>query len=516
MDSDDNGLRWHEEELQSLIMGNQDGFSIATRSVSEQHAATVSHQSDSVDISSTADLARTPSHTLSTSPRQHYRVYKRRFLGLVILILLNIIVSWDWIAVAAVARTAATYFSVSETAINWLSTSFLFAFVFATPSTLYLLSRYGPKASIITSATLLLVGNWIKYAGTRTNTFAVVMLGQLLIGFAQPFVLAAPTTYSDIWFSPAGRTTATALASLSNAFGAAIGQLVSPFWVTSASDVPSYHLYLAIIATGICVPSFFIPRHPPTPPSPQSETLRDLNTPSLSTVIHELRALLSSIEFWLVFISFSVYVGFFNAFSSLLSQILTPYGFTEDQAGIAGAVLIVVGLISAAITSPLNDKYKFYLGFVRVAVPAIALMYLIFYWAPPNRSFPYILVVVGILGAASFSLVPLILEFLVEILYPIGPSVSSSLCWSGGQLLGGVFIVIMDALKEKKNASPPYNMQAALLFQAVVAMLVLPLPLCLGLFGRRDMVRLRRLEAEKEAGRHDGTDVAPADVTTMQ
>jgi len=47
-------------------------------------------------------------------------------------------------------------------------------------------------------------------------------MGQAFIGFAQPFVLNAPTYYSDIWFNSSGRITATALASLSNPFGAAV------------------------------------------------------------------------------------------------------------------------------------------------------------------------------------------------------------------------------------------------------------------------------------------------------
>lgn len=88
----------------------------------------------------------------------------------------------------------------------------------------------------------------------------------------------------------------------------------------------------------------------------------------------------------------------------------------------------------------------------------------------------------------------------MEILHPLGPAVGSSLCWSGGQLLGGIFIVVMDALKDGSDASPPANMRRSLAFQAAVAMLIMPLPLCLGLFGRRGMVRLRRLEAEKTAG----------------
>lgn len=41
-------------------------------------------------------------------------------------------------------------------------------------------------------------------------------------GFAQPFVLSAPTRYSDLWFSDKGRVSATALASLANPLGGAV------------------------------------------------------------------------------------------------------------------------------------------------------------------------------------------------------------------------------------------------------------------------------------------------------
>ncbi|KAK5944404.1 hypothetical protein PMZ80_003685 [Knufia obscura] len=452
---------------------------------------------DSDEVASTRGLTRTISGRLSTRSQVKFKVYKRRYFGLFQLVLLNIVVSWDWIALAPVSSTAATYFNTTESVINWLSTAFLFAFVVATPLTFWALSKHGPKTSIVISACFLLVGNWIKYAGAKSNTFGVVMFGQLIIGFAQPFVLAAPTTYSDLWFSPAGRTAATALASLSNPFGAALGQLISPFWVSEPSDIRNSVLWVSIIASVAALPSFFIPRKPPTPPAPNMETLLAADHPSAKSIKHDLQVLAKSIEFWLVFIPFAVYVGFFNAFSSLLNQILEPHGFSEDDAGIAGAVLIVVGLVTSAITSPLNDKYKFYLWFIRAAVPMIAVMYLIFIFAPPTSSIPYVYVVCALLGAASFGLVPVVLEFLVEILHPTSPSVSSSLCWSGGQLLGGIFIVIMDALKAGDQGSPPGNMHRALIFQAVIAMIVMPLPLCLGLFGRKGMVRLKRWENEQ-------------------
>jgi predicted MFS family arabinose efflux permease len=102
----------------------------------------------------------------------------------------------QWLTFAPVSASAATYFDVSETAINWLSTSFLFAFVVSCPLVMWTLHR-SPKESILWASGLLLLGNWIRYAGTRASggVYGVVLFGQILTGLAQPFVLAAPTRY---------------------------------------------------------------------------------------------------------------------------------------------------------------------------------------------------------------------------------------------------------------------------------------------------------------------------------
>ena len=129
----------------------------------------------------------------------------------------------------------------------------MFSFVFATPFVIYLLHR-SVKLSIATSAGLILAGNWIRYAGAHAGDggmFGVVMFGQILTGLAQAFVLSAPTRYSDLWFTNRGRVAATALASLANPFGAALGQLIIPFWVSQPSEVPNAVLYVAIIVSAI-------------------------------------------------------------------------------------------------------------------------------------------------------------------------------------------------------------------------------------------------------------------------
>lgn len=317
------------------------------------------------------------------------------------------------------------------------------------------------------------------------------MVGQILIGLAQPFVLAAPTHYSELWFSPAGRVSATAVASLANPFGGALGQLINPFLATTPSAIPSMTLYVGIISSIATVPSFFLPAKPPTPSSPSSIHPR----PNMRRTI----SLLSkNLNFHLLLIAFATYVGLFNSLASLLTQMLTPYGFSETESGIAGALLIVAGLIAAAIASPLVDRSRKHLTFIKILVPVSAACFVAFIWAPPARTAlaPYL--ILPFLGAASFSLMPVALEWVVEITFPAGPEASSTVCWAGGNLLGVVFILISDALKAGDDGNPPHNMQRALVFQALVALAAVPAALTLGCVGQR--LHVGREEVDKRGG----------------
>lgn len=226
-------------------------------------------------------------------------------------------------------------------------------------------------------------------------------------------------------------------------------------------------------------------------------------------LLPSLRFLFTSPEFYMIFIPFTIYVGLFNSISSLLNQMLAPYSFSETEAGIAGALLIVVGLVTAAVTSPIIDRTKTYLFAIKIQVPIIAACYLAFTWAPGTRSRGAVFAILAIMGSASFSLVPVVLEYLIEITHPVSPEVTSTICWTGGQLTGGIFILISGALRaggisdgtaDDGSKLPPGNLFRALIFQAVLALAVVSLPLALGCCGRRAGVRMRRVEADNEAG----------------
>ncbi|KAH7160395.1 major facilitator superfamily domain-containing protein [Dactylonectria estremocensis] len=403
-----------------------------------------------------------------------YRTYKRRWFGLIQLTLMNIMTSWCWLTYAPVSSKAATYYDVPESTINWISTAFLLAFAPMAPIAIAVLHR-GPKQAMIAAAVLLLVGNWVRYAGSTQQSGGHVIapiIGEILIGFAQTFTLSAPTRYSDMWFTDRGRIAATALPSLANPLGGALGQLVNPFWVEKPGDISQMVLYISIISTVCAIPAFFVPNCPPTPPGPSSET------PKLR-LWEGMGVITKSLELWLILIPFIINVGCFNSTSSLLNQIMEPYGFSDDEAGIGGAILIIVGLIASAISSPILGRTKAFLLSIRLIFPISGICYLLFIWMPQTGSVVGPYVVLSILGAASFSLLPIALELLIELSHPLSPEVTSTIAWSGSQLLGGVFIIVN-------------NMKRALIFQAVLALIVVPLALCLGLFGRHDKVVLRR------------------------
>jgi len=168
----------------------------------------------------------------------------------------------------------------------------------------------------------------------------------------------------------------------------------------------------------------------------------------------------------------------------LINQILGPYGYTETQSGIAGGLLILVGLITAAITSPILDRTHAFRFTIKLLTPVIGASFLVFTFVPQTRGLAAPFVVLAVLGASAFALVPVVLEYLVEVTFPASPEVTSVVCWAGGQLLGGVFIVVMNALKDNggnpAGDRPPGNMYRALVFEAVIACAAVPLPLLLG------------------------------------
>ena len=172
-----------------------------------------------------------------------FRLYKRRWFGLVELSLLSFAIGWGYTAPSVVSETAKDWYGITFPELNSLSIASSLVFVVPAPFTIWILNKFGPKWSLVVSSVLVVIGSWVIYAGAATHNFKVNIGGTVIHSLAMTFTLSAPTRYSRQWFGDSGRTLATAIPSLAYPLGAGFGALTGPYMVKPVgplSELP-YH-----------------------------------------------------------------------------------------------------------------------------------------------------------------------------------------------------------------------------------------------------------------------------------
>lgn len=189
-------------------------------------------ESKDISRSKTSESNEYVSDTMTSEQVQTapvYRPYKRRFVGLAILMVANTLIASNNVTFSIISTSAAAYFNTNINTINWIGIAGCFGFALMAPIVIWLINRYGVKVSTIVALALNVIGNWLRYAGTNLVNFPLAMVGSVLISFSLPFVLCSPTHFSHTWFSERGRTSATAVATLAAVIGEAIASLVTPY-----------------------------------------------------------------------------------------------------------------------------------------------------------------------------------------------------------------------------------------------------------------------------------------------
>ncbi|KAI9276402.1 major facilitator superfamily domain-containing protein [Sporodiniella umbellata] len=269
------------------------------------------------------------------------------------------------------------------------------------------------------------------------------MFGQVICAIGQPFILNVCTPYSALWFSAKGRGTATMVGGIANAVGMAIADIIIPAIVTDASQVSLGFLIIACITTAVTLPVFFIPKKPKTPPS-YSASSKNKFALTFGQSVYQLA---TNYNFLIIFFAFGVMCGMASTFTSVLTQILAPYNISPDNAGYIGAAFIVAGIVGAALTGVFIDKTGRHMIVMKVFVPIIGALYLAFYFIAPKGDLTGLVVVCAFMGFFTFSLLPVTLELSIESTYPISEAISSSMLWMCSQVMGLIFLAIIDALR---------------------------------------------------------------------
>ncbi len=288
-----------------------------------------------------------------------YKIYGYRWLILVVFMLVAAFNQLVWITFAPVTDAAAAYYHVSQLDIGLLSMSFMIAFlVFSIPAS-WMIDTYGFRVAVGIGAGLTGVFGLMR--GLVASDFTLVMIAQIGTAVGQPFILNALTKVAARWFPIEERATASGLGSLAMYLGILAGLALTPSLTEGAgfSNMLLYYGIGALVAGIVFI--LFAREHPATPPGPADQEERAL-------MFDGMKQILRNRNFLLLMAIFFIGLGVFNSVTTWIEDIISPRGFTATQAGTAGGLMIVGGIVGAVILPTLSDKYRKRVPFIIIGL----------------------------------------------------------------------------------------------------------------------------------------------------
>ena len=357
------------------------------------------------------------------------KVYSYRWVLLLIFMLGNVSLQILWISYATVTLEAATYYSVGEFEILFLSTIFMITYIPVSFIATWFINRFGIRMGVGLGALINGVFGFLRaLAGPN---YVLVLFFTVMISLSQPFFLNSVSLLSANWFPESERTKATGLSINSQLLGIALGMVLTPILVVAYSFEVMlfiYGLYSLIIGIVFVI---LARDKPPTPPS--IKLLKEDDK-----VKGSLKLLLSNRMFWFLLIIFFVGLGAFNMITTYIELIVAPRGLSSIEAGNLGGIMLLGGIIGAQVLSILADKLRKRVLLIRISLVITVASFFLLSFATTT-----ILIYVSgfLLGFGLMSVGPVLVEYAVEITIPAPEASSNGLLMVTGSISGIIFIM---------------------------------------------------------------------------
>ncbi len=308
----------------------------------------------------------------------------------------------------------------------------------------YALDVKGVRFGLCIGALLTTAGAWVRYVGT--DNYVILLAGQTLSAIAQPFILNAQPMVSARWFPNHQRALATTVASVANPVGVAIGYLIPPIFVSADSDEMALMLKIeAIVVSALCgMLILFFVEAPPTPPSASAEQ-RALEGDFCTSA----QTLARDPNWRLVFAQMMVSNGSFNTLATLVAQLVAPYGYTDDFAGLLGASVVFAGLVGAGIASAIVEQTQCYRHVLIFCFLGGAASLSAFVLNLRSDNEVPLVATMSLFGFFLTPTLPVSFELSCEVTYPMGEALPSGLLMSAGQMSGIALIFGFNSLLEQ-------------------------------------------------------------------
>ena len=373
---------------------------------------------------------------------KNFKVYGYRWVVLGVFMFINITIQMLWIAYAPITGPSAEFYNVSDLQIGFLSMTFMIAFIPLSIPISWLIDTYGFHRSVGLGA--IIMGLFGILRGLAGQNYSLVLWSTIGIAAAQPFLLNAWTTVPAKWFAMEERATAVGLVTLASILGTALGMVLTPMLAESL-PIPTIQLIYGGIAAFSAVLFVILAREKPaTPPCPPGMETRALMLDGLKHAV-KIKA------FWFFLAISFIGLGIFNGVNTWVENIIRLRGFTPNDAGTVGALMLVGGLIGAVVIPALSDKQHkrqrfLYLGFALAIPGLIGLTYATSSWFLMASSLW--------LGFFLVSTFPVGMQYAAEITHPTPEGTSNGMVQLFGQA-AVVFVYIMEAMKSANGSFTP-------------------------------------------------------------
>ncbi len=388
------------------------------------------------------------------------KVYPARWLVLAVFGIMGSLTQVLWLTFAPITGPAAAFYGKSDFMIGLLSMVFMIVYIILAIPAAWAIDTWGFKAAAGLGAVLSAVFALLR--GLFAADYTIVLLSQIGIAAGQPLVIGAITKVAVRWFPVRERATASGLGTLALYVGPLAAMLLSPYLFVRSGMKGMLLMYGLAMAVTTVLFLAVAREHPPTPAGSDERVL----------MFDGLKSMLRRRDFLLLLAIFFLGLGLFNSVSTWVEDIVRPRGFSISQAGTLGALMLAGGIAGAIVIPLFSDKARRRKPFVVLAL--VGLLPGLFGMTFATAAWPLFLSGF-VFGFFLLSAGPIAFQYGAEITHPAPEGTSNSLLILMGQVSGIIFIVAMDAMKDKATGS----MTTPLLVLAGLVVLAVGLALAL-------------------------------------
>lgn len=353
--------------------------------------------------------------------------------------LVTLVLQLEWLTFAPIASEARAVYGVDAFGIDLLSLVFMLVFIVTCIPASWLIDRFGLRVGVGLGAAL--TGGFGLMKGLVADSYALVVVAQIGLAIAQPLVINAVTKLAASWFPLRERATAVGLATLAQFVGIIIAMVLTPELVEQTAtgwDLRGMLMAYGIVAAGAAALGLVLIREGP-PTTPGAEVARE----RLMTLAG-IRHMLGRRDGRLITVVFLVGLGVFNALSTCIDQLGADKHLSPDETGLVGGMMLITGVVGAAIWPLLSDRTKKRKPFLVLAltatVPALLALTVLDGFVP-------LVVASGVLGFFLLGAgAPIGFQYAAEVSHPVAESMSQGVILLAGQVSGVILIVGVNAL----------------------------------------------------------------------